>query len=85
MSTSVTTDGILLRVEKGHATDEEIAALTAVLLARIAPAGPGRAAPRPRHRDRVVCWRCHGSGAAFRAPHSWRGSVSSCRHARGAH
>jgi hypothetical protein len=60
-----------LRVEKGHAAPEELAALTAVLLARAA-ATTGHhhtGTPRP-HRTTVRWHRQHRPG--FRAPHSWQ-------------
>lgn len=62
----------LLRVEKGHAEPEELAALTAVLLARAA-AGTGhhRAGDRP-HRS-AAHWRRLERQRGFRAPHSWQG------------
>ncbi|NEY31360.1 acyl-CoA carboxylase subunit epsilon [Streptomyces sp. PRKS01-65] len=59
-----------IRVEKGHAEPEEVAAITALLMARaaarpaeIAPAGPGRARAGWRRLERE---------RGFRAPHSWR-------------
>ncbi|GAB3176893.1 acyl-CoA carboxylase subunit epsilon [Streptomyces incanus] len=59
-----------IRVEKGHAGPEEVAAITAILLARAAarpahdaPAHPGRARARWRRLEREP---------GFRAPHSWR-------------
>ncbi|NJQ02998.1 acyl-CoA carboxylase epsilon subunit [Streptomyces zingiberis] len=69
-----TAEADFLRVEKGHAGPEELAALTAVLLARATaperherrPGGsrPHRTAPRWHRPERVP---------AFRAPHSWQG------------
>ncbi|WP_416983457.1 acyl-CoA carboxylase subunit epsilon [Streptomyces sp. T028] len=58
-----------LRVEKGHAEPEEVAAITAILLARAAarptsaPIGPSHGKARWRRWERQ-----HG----FPAPHSWR-------------
>lgn len=54
----------LLRVEKGHASEEEVAALTALVLARAA------ARPRPPDEDGAIPtrWRAH----PYHAPHSWR-------------
>ncbi|MFF1506869.1 acyl-CoA carboxylase subunit epsilon [Streptomyces sp. NPDC058326] len=68
----MTTPANLLRVEKGHADPEELAAITAVLLARAAAQPPadtvttrrGHTTPRWRRLERE-----HG----FRAPHSWQG------------
>ncbi|MER6998106.1 acyl-CoA carboxylase subunit epsilon [Streptomyces sp. NPDC000410] len=60
----------LLRVEKGHADAEELAAITAVLLARAA-AQPDAA---PAHRGRTSAgWRRLERQSGFRAPHSWQG------------
>ncbi|MFJ9817829.1 acyl-CoA carboxylase subunit epsilon [Streptomyces sp. NPDC101151] len=56
-----------IRVEKGHAEPEEVAAITAVLLARAAaqPAAPA-------HRGRAKAgWRRLEREPGFRAPHSW--------------
>ncbi|MEV7960553.1 acyl-CoA carboxylase subunit epsilon, partial [Streptomyces sp. NPDC088141] len=58
----------VLRVEKGLADPEELAAITAVLLARAAakPAAP------PAHRGRSTAgWRRLERTPGFRAPHSW--------------
>ncbi|WP_246530736.1 acyl-CoA carboxylase epsilon subunit [Streptomyces bathyalis] len=64
----------LVRVEKGEASEEELAAVTALLLAR--------AAASARHAE-IPAARAAGSGKAgwrrlerargFRAPHSWQG------------
>ncbi|MFF7973642.1 acyl-CoA carboxylase epsilon subunit [Streptomyces sp. NPDC007905] len=56
-----------IRVEKGHAEPEEVAAITAVLLARAA-AQP--AAPAHRGRPKAG-WRRLEREPGFRAPHSW--------------
>ncbi|SFY26237.1 acyl-CoA carboxylase subunit epsilon [Streptomyces atratus] len=60
----------VLRVEKGLADPEELAAITAVLLARAAaqPAAP----PARRGRD-TAGWRRLERTPGFRAPHSWQG------------
>ncbi|MEU7427160.1 MULTISPECIES: acyl-CoA carboxylase subunit epsilon [unclassified Streptomyces] len=60
-----------IRVEKGHAEPEEVAAITAVLLARAA----ARPAPVPlTHRGRAKAgWRRLEREGGFRAPHSWHG------------
>jgi hypothetical protein len=57
-----------IRVEKGHAEPEEVAAITAVLLARAA-ARPAPTAHRARAR---AGWRRLERERGFRAPHSWR-------------
>ncbi|WEO95092.1 acyl-CoA carboxylase subunit epsilon [Streptomyces sp. FXJ1.172] len=58
-----------IRVEKGHAEPEEVAAITAVLLARAA----ARTAPDAQtHRGRARAgWRRLEREGGFRAPHSW--------------
>jgi hypothetical protein len=66
----MSTDTRLVRVEKGQASDEELAAVTALLLARAARGpepdggGPARSAAPWRRLERAV---------AYRAPHSWQG------------
>ncbi|WP_156723524.1 acyl-CoA carboxylase subunit epsilon [Streptomyces apocyni] len=59
----------LLRVEKGHAEPEELAAITAILMARAA------AQPHaPAHRAHPKAgWRRLERTPGFRAPHSWQG------------
>jgi hypothetical protein len=59
----------VLRVEKGQAAPEELAAITAVLLARAA--APEAAAPA-RVRS-MAGWRRLERTPGFRAPHSWQG------------
>ncbi|MFJ8940967.1 acyl-CoA carboxylase epsilon subunit [Streptomyces sp. NPDC102365] len=59
-----------IRVEKGHAEPEEVAAVTALLLARAASA-PAEA---PAHRGHPKAgWRRLERTPGFRAPHSWQG------------
>ncbi|MEC4017257.1 acyl-CoA carboxylase subunit epsilon [Streptomyces sp. H27-D2] len=65
----------LVRVEKGHADAEELAAVTAVLLARAAATTAGRhAATAPGHRRAFSAarWRRPERTPGFRAPHSWQ-------------
>ncbi|MFF1511176.1 acyl-CoA carboxylase subunit epsilon [Streptomyces sp. NPDC058326] len=64
----MSTPASLLRVEKGHADPEELAAITAVLLARAA------ATPEQTdHQARTTAgWRRLEREHGFRAPHSWR-------------
>ncbi|MFC4030681.1 acyl-CoA carboxylase epsilon subunit [Streptomyces polygonati] len=60
----------LVRVEKGQADAEELAALTAILLARAA-AGE---TPAPSVPVRSTAgWRRLERTPGFRAPHSWQG------------
>ncbi|MEV8622646.1 acyl-CoA carboxylase subunit epsilon [Streptomyces sp. NBC_01268] len=61
----------LLRVEKGHAEPEELAAITAVLLARAA-AQPDEHATSAHHGRSTAGWRRLERENGFRAPHSWR-------------
>ena len=66
---SVTPADSVLRVEKGQAGPEELAAITAVLLARAA-AQPEVTAHRGRSH---AGWRRLERTPGFRAPHSWQG------------
>ncbi|MFD0308224.1 acyl-CoA carboxylase epsilon subunit [Streptomyces sp. NPDC059517] len=59
-----------IRVEKGHAGPEELAAVTALLLARAASA-PAEAPTHRRHPK--AGWRRLERTPGFRAPHSWQG------------
>jgi hypothetical protein len=68
-----------IRVEKGHADPEEVAAITAVLLARAARSGSGSAesagstgAEHHGRRPRAG-WRRLEREGGFRSPHSWQG------------
>ncbi|MFC9289265.1 acyl-CoA carboxylase subunit epsilon [Streptomyces sp. NPDC057052] len=59
-----------IRVEKGHAEPEEVAALTAILLARAASRS---SEPTRAHHGRPKAgWRRLEREGGFRAPHSWR-------------
>ncbi|MFR9800421.1 acyl-CoA carboxylase epsilon subunit [Streptomyces sp. MS06] len=64
-------NSIDIRVEKGHAEAEEVAALTAILLARAAARSAADTAPAHRGRQRAG-WRRLERESGFRAPHSWR-------------
>ncbi|MEV5873240.1 acyl-CoA carboxylase epsilon subunit [Streptomyces sp. NPDC052101] len=55
-----------IRVEKGEATEEELAALAVLLLSRGALAGAGAEPASPG----TTSWRPH----AFHPPHSWQRS-----------
>ncbi|MFC7258067.1 MULTISPECIES: acyl-CoA carboxylase subunit epsilon [Streptomyces] len=57
-----------IRVEKGHAEPEEVAAITAILLARAAAAPTDAPAHHGRHK---AGWRRLEREPGFRAPHSW--------------
>jgi hypothetical protein len=61
----------LVRVERGHAAPEELAALATVLLARAASGGGHHAAQPRRHRS-AARWRRLERTPGFRAPHSWQ-------------
>jgi hypothetical protein len=65
MSTS--TDAFV-RVERGEADAEELAAVTAVLLARAA--ATNHHPPRPRRT--TATWRRLERAPGFHAPHSWQ-------------
>lgn len=70
-------DGVLFfRVEKGHAADEELAALAVVLLARAAARARCRDAATPMRLRWHVCSYCVDGNLAFRAPHSWHAATS---------
>ncbi|MCQ4084936.1 acyl-CoA carboxylase subunit epsilon [Streptomyces sp. RB6PN25] len=61
----------VVRVERGNADPEELAAITAILLARAAAAGrPATSYTQPRS---IAGWRRLERESGFRAPHSWRG------------
>jgi hypothetical protein len=64
-----------LRVIRGDATDEEVAALVAVLVTRAqaAPAVPGETAPRSSWNDRARNLRLPAHPTP--APGSWRASA----------
>ncbi|MGP3986386.1 acyl-CoA carboxylase epsilon subunit [Streptomyces sp. 3N207] len=65
----------VVRVEKGQANAEELAAVTALLLARAAAstrAGHSRTSAR-RGRPTKAGWRRLERQHGFRAPHSWQG------------
>ena len=70
MSTPVTVDSSLLRVEKGNAGPEELAAITAILLAR---AASHREAAPSHNPHSTAGWRRLERTPGFRAPHSWQG------------
>ncbi|MDT9697406.1 acyl-CoA carboxylase subunit epsilon [Streptomyces sp. P17] len=57
-----------IRVEKGHAEPEEVAAITAILMARAA----ARPTPPARRGRAKAGWRRLEREPGFRAPHSWR-------------
>jgi hypothetical protein len=68
-ATATITD--VVRVEKGRASEEELAAVTALLLARVAAHRARPAASRPRRS--TAPWRRLERISGFRAPHSWQG------------
>ncbi|MDT0615397.1 acyl-CoA carboxylase subunit epsilon [Streptomyces lancefieldiae] len=57
-----------VRIVKGHAESDELAALTAFLVARAAAHGR----PVPRHDPSKAGWRRLERTPGFQAPHSWR-------------
>ncbi|MDT0341199.1 acyl-CoA carboxylase subunit epsilon [Streptomyces litchfieldiae] len=69
MSPETITDPHLVRVEKGQASDEELAAVTALLMARAAQ----RAEPEEHSGRDSAPWRRLERARAYRAPHSWQG------------
>ncbi|MDT0269392.1 acyl-CoA carboxylase subunit epsilon [Streptomyces sp. DSM 44915] len=69
--TAVPSDPRLVRVEKGAASDEELAAVTALLMARAAQRGAPVETSAPGQSP--AGWRRLERGSAYRAPHSWQG------------
>ncbi|MBT2368452.1 acyl-CoA carboxylase subunit epsilon [Streptomyces sp. ISL-10] len=60
----------VVRVEKGHAEPEELAAITAVLMARAA----SQPTAAPTHRGRTTAgWRRLERQRGFQPSHSWQG------------
>ncbi|MGW7555000.1 acyl-CoA carboxylase epsilon subunit [Streptomyces rimosus] len=57
-------------VRSGHATDEELAALATVLLARATALRHQQSAGQPLHRK--AGWRRLERTPAYSTPHSWR-------------
>jgi Acyl-CoA carboxylase epsilon subunit len=70
VSTPADSATALVRVEKGHAEPEELAAITAILLARAKAAGAAPAGHRPARS--TAGWRRLERQTGFNAPHSWR-------------
>ncbi|KOV66044.1 acyl-CoA carboxylase subunit epsilon [Streptomyces sp. MMG1121] len=56
-----------IRVEKGHAEPEEVAAITAILMARAA----ARPTPSAHRAHPKPGWRRLEREGGFRSPHSW--------------
>jgi hypothetical protein len=71
VSTSTDTAETLVRVEKGHAEPEELAAITAVLLARAKAEDASATSCSPPPRS-TAGWRRLERQSGFNAPHSWR-------------
>ncbi|AKG45731.1 hypothetical protein SXIM_43470 [Streptomyces xiamenensis] len=69
---STETDTKLVRVEKGAASDEELAAVTALLIARAAQS-PSAGAGHAAGGRSTAGWRRLERTPGFRAPHSWQG------------
>ncbi|MBO8192531.1 acyl-CoA carboxylase subunit epsilon [Streptomyces oryzae] len=65
----------VVRVEKGQANEEELAAVTALLLARAAASTRAGHTEPPARRGRPTKagWRRLERQHGFRAPHSWQG------------
>ncbi|MBT2392928.1 acyl-CoA carboxylase subunit epsilon, partial [Streptomyces lunaelactis] len=70
MTTPAELSASLLRVEKGHADPEELAAITAVLLARAAAQSENGPA---RRGCSAAGWRRLERQRGFRTAHSWQG------------
>ncbi|OON79728.1 acyl-CoA carboxylase subunit epsilon [Streptomyces tsukubensis] len=72
-STTPDAVGDFLRVERGQAGPEELAAITAVLMARAAARPAEIGAGTHRGRTDRAGWRRLERTPGFRAPHSWQG------------
>ena len=72
-TTAATAAATLVRVEKGHADAEELAAVTAVLLARAAATVGHDRSRSARPARSAARWRRLERQSGFRAPHSWQG------------
>ncbi|GAA1922041.1 acyl-CoA carboxylase subunit epsilon [Streptantibioticus ferralitis] len=59
----------VVTVRRGHAEPEELAAITAVLIARAAANARQAAATEPRN---IAHWRRLERSPGFHAPHSWQ-------------
>ena len=72
-TTPATAPAALIRVERGSLDDDELAALTAVLMARAAAAQPAEQ-PRFAHGSRTpqARWRRLERVTGYRSPVSWR-------------
>jgi hypothetical protein len=71
VSITADTAETLVRVEKGHAEPEELAAITAVLLARAKAEDACATGYGPPARS-TAGWRRLERQPGFNAPHSWR-------------
>ncbi|MFF3320957.1 acyl-CoA carboxylase subunit epsilon [Streptomyces sp. NPDC002889] len=69
MSTPIESSS-LLRVEKGQADPEELAAITAVLMARAASSS---STTQPHRGRSTAGWRRLERQSGFRTAHSWQG------------
>ncbi|MFD7094537.1 acyl-CoA carboxylase subunit epsilon [Streptomyces xanthophaeus] len=58
-----------LRIERGWASDEELAAVTVVLCSVLAGRGGEQDVPEPQD---APLWRSEQATAAYRSPHNWR-------------
>jgi hypothetical protein len=68
----MSTEPRLVRVEKGQASDEELAAITALLMARAA-SRPADASDGAEGDRNPAAWRRLERLRAYRAPNSWQG------------
>lgn len=71
MSSSADTAETLMKVEKGHAEPEELAAITAILLARAKAEGSATTGLAGPSRS-TAGWRRLERQSGFNPPHSWR-------------
>ncbi|MCH6162806.1 acyl-CoA carboxylase epsilon subunit [Streptomyces marispadix] len=74
MNATDTSGSCLVRVEKGEASEEELAAVTALLLARAAASARHAQIPAAHSAGSGKArWRRLERARGFRAPHSWQG------------
>lgn len=72
-SGAITPADSVVRVERGQADPEELAALTAILLARAGRSGEGIGEGGRTPARSTARWRRLERTPGFRAPHSWQG------------
>jgi len=67
----MSSEGAVLRVERGRATDEELAAVTVLVMAMLAAQSEDAGAEAEPTGDAPL-WRPEQSAAVYRSPFSWQ-------------